>query len=257
MLFLLVPRAPTVLARDRAVHNMLRLGLFFQIQDFEPGTLYHVNVLARTLQNLRSLVSHPLLQLTVRREESRHWAPLCLPVLTLDGKACIFLPNSRDLHFFCKPFGISLVFWLCRLENEPVFDKGNYRPCYSVDAQPYLLYLFGKDGGTKVIYFGTCADFGHGLLRKGPRGGSAFDIFWNHLGGRPRLKCSRPGATGIVQAWLSKISSHRNANTVRVIFVPHRRGQVNVNAMMRRIELPSWGRRPARFNTAKQSACRW
>jgi hypothetical protein len=29
MLFLLLPRAPTVLARDRAVHNMLRLRLFF------------------------------------------------------------------------------------------------------------------------------------------------------------------------------------------------------------------------------------
>ena len=102
------------------------------------------------------------------------------------------------------------------MENEPAFDEGNYRPCYFVDAQPYLLYIFGKDGGTKVIYFGTCADFGHGLLRPGPRGGSAFYIFWNHLGGRPRLKCSRPGATGIVQAWPSKISSHRNANTVRV-----------------------------------------
>lgn len=109
-------------------------------------------------------------------------------------------------------------------------------------------------GGAKVIYFGTCADFGHGLLRSGPRDdGSAFDILWNHLGGCPRLKCPRPGATGIVQAWLSKILPHRHAKAVRVMFIPHRQGQVSVNAMMRRIELPSWGRQPERFNAANHN----
>ena len=111
---------------------------------------------------------------------------------------------------------------------------------------------------TKVLYFGTCADFGHGLLRQGPRGVSAFNIYWNHLGGRPKCEVvHRPGATGIVQAWLCMILSQKNASAVRAMFVPYRQGQANANAMMRRIELPSWGRQPARFNTTNQSACRW
>ena len=259
MLFLLLPRAPTVLARDRAVHNMLRLGLFFQ--DFEPGTLYHVNVLARTLQNLRSLVSHPLLQLTVWREEPRHWAPLCLPVLTLDGKACIFLPNSKDQHFFGKHFGISLFFFAVQVGKRAGFWRGKLQAllfcwCTTIPAIHFWKGLGGPRSfilGPVLILVMVC--FARGLEVDQHFTYSGIILGVAHVWSAPGLVPPALYRHGLQKSRPTEMPTQ--FEYVRVMFVPHRQGQVNVNAMMRRIELPSWGRRPARFNTAKQNACRW
>lgn len=109
----------------RHAKRIITHALNIEIQDFEPGTLYHVNVLARSL-----------------------------------ATGHLFAFQSSRLTG--------------RLENEPAFDEGNYR---SFILGPVLILV--------MVCFAWC---------------------------------------------------HR-----------HCTGQVNVNAMMRRIELPSWGSSPQHY----------